>query len=250
MCWTSRSIRVFFIIIFLSACDSTVDQPGICISFDDRTIREWEQLSGLFDRYNAKVTFFITQFDSLSAEEVLILKKMKAKGHEIGSHGAIHVVSEHYIQEHGYSAYLTNEVDRSIAVMEKADLRPTSFAYPYGASFWFTDYFLLKRFDVLRGVAIKPDGRRISDVDDIFSDGDDNSVSALGFDYNSRLTRSDIDEGIERAIRENEVILFYAHFPGEDSLNPYSFDPELLEYMLNKTRLNDLKFYTVSELKK
>lgn len=233
---------------FLSACDSTVDGPGICISFDDRTIREWEKLSDLFDRYNAKVTFFVTQFDSLSHEEVLILQKMKAKGHEIGSHGAIHVISEHYIQEHGYSEYLANEVDRSVGEMTKAGLKPTSFAYPYGASYWFTDYLLLKRFNVLRGVSIKPEGTKISDVDDIFSDGDDNSVSALGFDYSSRLLKGDIDEGIERAIRENEVILFYGHVPGEDSLNPYTFDQQLLEYMLNSAQSKDLKFYTISEL--
>ena len=44
---------------------------------------------------------------------------LKAGGHEIGSHGAIHVVSEYYIKEFGYDAYLEHEIDKNTARHER-----------------------------------------------------------------------------------------------------------------------------------
>jgi peptidoglycan/xylan/chitin deacetylase (PgdA/CDA1 family) len=234
-------------LVWTCSCSSNVE-PGICISFDDRTIHEWEQLSGLFDRYNAKATFFITQIDSLSEEEVAILQKMKSRGHEIGSHGALHVLSEFYIQKHGYTDYLAKEIDRSIAGMDSVGLKPTAFAYPYGAPYWFTDYLILKRFEVIRKVAVKPETTPITDVDEIFSNGNDDIVMALGFDYISRLSREDIDDAIERVIEKKEVVSFYSHYPNKDSTDSYSFDSRLFEYMLKTAQAQGLRFYTVSEL--
>jgi len=36
--------------------------------------------------------------------------------------------------------------------MKKHGFDPKSFAYPYGAKYWFTDMMLLKKFKILRGV--------------------------------------------------------------------------------------------------
>lgn len=113
---TSVSAKCFLlllaVVVWFSACQSgTKRKAGICISFDDRSIYEWQTFSGLLDRYNAKVTFFVTQFDSLNEQEIEILKDFKRKGHEIGCHGALHVISENYITEHGYAKYLQNEVE-------------------------------------------------------------------------------------------------------------------------------------------
>jgi peptidoglycan/xylan/chitin deacetylase (PgdA/CDA1 family) len=230
-------------------CDSNLEfHPGICISFDDRTIHEWNELSPLFDRYGAKVTFFVTQFDSLDEEEIAILKKLKAKGHEIGSHGAMHVISEHYIQEHGYRKYLENEIDQGVSSMEKQGLKPTSFAYPYGAKYWFTDYLLLKRFKVIRDVAVMPEDDALKQLDDIFISDRDDNVSALGFDYGSKLTIDNIKPGIERAIRQKEILMLYGHYPGSDTTDNYTFDKNLLEEILKLARERGLRFYCVSEL--
>ena len=48
----------------------------------------------LLKQYNSHVTFFITQFDSLDSGEIKMLRELEKEGHEIGSHGALHVVSE------------------------------------------------------------------------------------------------------------------------------------------------------------
>ena len=106
----------------------------------------------LLKKYNSRVTFFITQFDSLEPSEIEMLKELEKEGHEIGSHGALHVVSENYIKAKTYKEYIENEIDASIFSMKKKGVTPKSFAYPYGAKYWFTDMLLLKKFRILRGV--------------------------------------------------------------------------------------------------
>jgi peptidoglycan-N-acetylglucosamine deacetylase len=249
---SNRNIICVFcvgIVSYFSGCNSNSElKPGICVSFDDRTIREWKELSPLFDRYGAKVTFFVTQFDSLDEEEISILEELKAKGHEIGSHGAMHVISEHYIQEHGYRKYLENEIDQSVSSMEKQGLKPTSFAYPYGAKYWFTDYLLLKRFKVVRGVAVMPTNADIATVDDIYLSRRDNDVSALGFDHGMNLKPDDLKRAFDRACVNNEVVMLYGHSPSSDSSDAYTFDLKFLEEMLRMGQERKLRYYLVSEL--
>ena len=81
-----------------------------------------------------------------------MLRQLENEGHEIGSHGALHVLSENYIRENSYDEYIKNEIDANIFAMKKHGFDPKSFAYPYGAKYWFTDMMLLKKFKILRGV--------------------------------------------------------------------------------------------------
>jgi len=80
------------------------------------------------------VTFFITQFDSLTPDEIGLLHRFEDEGHEIGSHGALHVLSEHYIREHSYQDYLEKEIGKNLQSMRKHGFNPRSFAIPMGQS--------------------------------------------------------------------------------------------------------------------
>jgi peptidoglycan/xylan/chitin deacetylase (PgdA/CDA1 family) len=236
------------LLLFGGCKETSLRQPGICLSFDDRSVSEWYALRPLLNKYNAKVTFFITQFDSLSSSEIRLLKELKMDGHEIGSHGAMHVLSENYIKEHSYNDYLKNEIDRNIIQMEKAGFHPTSFAYPFGAKYWFTDYLLLKRFKVLRGdVALQDD---ILSMDNIYCDfTNDKSLFAVSIDVNSGLNREAASKAMKRAMMRREAILFYGHVPGaRSSVKGYQFDVEFLEYILMEANQHHLKFFKVSEL--
>jgi peptidoglycan-N-acetylglucosamine deacetylase len=222
--------------------------PGVCISFDDRTIHEWSEMSHLFKRYDAKVTFFITQFDSLDKDEIELLTSLRNQGHEIGSHGALHVISEHYIKANGYKQYLADEVDSNTLAMTNAGFAPTSFAYPYGAKYWFTDYLLLKRFSAIRGVAANPKDGRLDQFDDIFVSAAADEFDAVSFDYGSDLAVKDLRRAMARATQNNEILMLYAHCPGSDESDPYTFDVSLLELILKEAYENKLRFYTVSEI--
>lgn len=242
-----------FLIFILASCGSNESRraSGICISFDDRTVREWYGIRDLLKEYDAKVTFFITQFDSLDSSEVTMLRELAMDGHEIGSHGALHVMSEKYIKENSYKRYLRDEIRSSISSMKEAGFEPLSFAYPYGSKYWFTDFLLLKDFRILRGVTGLNRQKDLTLLDDIYFDfDDDRTVSAIGIDRGSGLTEIMIRQAMQRAADRNEVLLLYGHCPANATEGAsYNFDVTLLEFILIEANENKLKFYKISELK-
>lgn len=249
---TMKIVSHVLIVLFLVSCKEN-DSPqsgGICISFDDRTISEWHGMRELLKQYNTKVTFFVSQFDSLDSSEITMLKELAMDGHEIGSHGALHVVSENYIKENSFKEYLANEIHSSISSMKQAGFEPSSFAYPYGSKYWFTDFLLLRDFGTLRGVTPLNPERDLSLIDEIYFEFDgDRTVSAIAIDRISGLTSDMIQQGMKRAIEQNEVLLLYGHYPGNvDEKNPYNFDVSLLEYILKEATENNLKSYKMTEL--
>jgi len=231
--------------------ESNKDQPGICLSFDDRTIDEWYQMRPLLNQYNAKVTFFVTQFDSLTQEEISKLWILKSEGHEIGSHGAMHVLAEHYIKENSYSKYMRLEIDSSINSMRNANFEPVSFAYPYGASYWFTDYLIGRKFEIIRNVyALKTD-EDITLANDIYISPHKNKIVwALGIDVANHLSKEKITHALNRTSEAKKVLMLYGHVPSiKNKKNPYSFDLILLEYILLEAQKRSLKFYLIKELR-
>jgi hypothetical protein len=134
--------------------------------------------------------------------------------------------------------------------MKKEGFNPESFAYPYGAKYWFTDFLLHKRFKVLRSVAGIPADKDLTKLDDIYY-GFDNShtLSALGIDQNSGVTNEMIQHAMKRASQKKEVLSLYGHSPtNKTDSNSYSFDIKRLEFILKEAKKNDFAYYTISEL--
>lgn len=204
-------------------------------------------MNSLLERYNAKVTFFVSQFDSLDENEIRLLHELEKKGHEIGSHGAMHVVSEYFIKEKGYTDYLSNEVDQSIASMKKAGFDPVSFAYPYGAKYWFTDYLILKRFKSVRGVSPVNVEKDLTQIDEIYSHYNSNKFSAIGLDKNMNLSNDLVQKALLRAKQNKEVLFLYGHYPGSGS-DGYQFNIHFLEFILKETKEQGLRFYLFKDL--
>lgn len=235
----------------LNSCQRSDRKPGICLSFDDRSIAGWYAMRDLLKQYHAKTTFFITQFDSLTPKEIEMLKELESDGHEISSHGALHVSSEKYIKEYSYSAYLANEVERSLVSMGNAGFHPTAFAYPYGAKYWFTDLLITKKVKVTRGVAALEMNEKIENLDDIYYDFDGRrNFYALGIDTNSGFTRDMVVKAVKRARDSREVLFLYGHQPTSVYKSGYFFDVPFLKFILEQAREKHLQFYTFSELQK
>jgi len=241
---------ILSLVIGLSSCNKQPRTPGICLSLDDRSVKGWYALRSTFKEYGAHVTFFVTQFDSLSPSEIQMLRQLQSDGHEIASHGALHVQAEQYIKEHSYSEYVTNEIDPGISSMQKAGFQPVSFAYPYGSKYWFTDYLLLKKFKTTRGVAFLKKGQSIADLDDIFYGFDGNrKLSSLEIDGQSPLSQTMITQAMERAQGKEEVLLLSGHQPSDSSeAGAYSFDREVLRFILDQAKSRRLRFYRVKDL--
>jgi peptidoglycan/xylan/chitin deacetylase (PgdA/CDA1 family) len=237
-------------ILSLTACKQEARKHGgINISFDDRSVTEWFKLKDVLLKYEVKATFFVAQFDSLNLTEIEMLRQLQTDGHEIASHGALHVMSENYIKENSYKAYLENEIDASVSAMERNGFHPQSFAYPFGSKYWFTDFLLLKKFKVVRGV------EPLKSVDVESNDGvfhkfnNNRIVSALSIDKNSGLDSATVRNLLQRANRSKEVVLLYGHAPATQlSDSDYTFDVQFLEFIFSEARRCNLKFYTTSEL--
>lgn len=242
-------MQIFYVIILIIICWSChgpkEKKSGIWLSFDDRNIEQWFELRDLFNENNVQVTFFITQPDSLTKEEIHKLHILQDDGHEIGFHGTMHVLSEFYIKEHGYRKYLNLEIDNGLETMKSHGFNCSSFAYPYGAKYWFTDMLLKSRFDFTRGVLPLNKEKDMSKIDDIYYQFDgDRTLFAMSFDTNSGLESKMIENGIKRCSDKNEILMLYAHSPSTDLNKGYHFNIEILEGIIETAKKYRLKFYT------
>jgi peptidoglycan-N-acetylglucosamine deacetylase len=246
----TRSI-IFGIVLYsiMMSCNSRELKPGICLSFDDKYIDEWFQLRHLFNEHQAKVTFFISHFDSLSEAELKKLRILEADGHEIGSHGAGHFSAEKYIKQHGHLAYYKNEVVVNYKKMRAANIKACSFAYPYGSEFWFIDFFIYLKHKVIRGIAYAGVKYNLSDTDKFYVSGRTKKVYAAQIDYITKPTMEMIKPALKRTMDNNEILVLFGHKPDfEDNNEPYSFSVDLLAEILSEVRLLNLKYYRVCDL--
>ena len=256
-----KNILYLIFIIFFFACESkkTIHQAGIALSFDDRFVKEWASLRPLLKKYNVKSTFYITQPDSLSVEEVNILHELRKDGHEIGCHGAMHVRSMYYIWENSLEEYMENEIFQALKTMKKQGFTPKTFAHPGGSQMWYSDRELLKYFSILRDVSLKNRNlwgyeytREIDDMDEIYHQHDNTQrVNALLIDVGTKLTIEDLQKGLKRAKGEGSVMMIFGHKPLNENtkkINEYGFDIHFLEQILAESAKLELKFYRMDEL--
>ncbi len=256
--------KLFFyslIIIFITNCTTkkVIQKGGIAISFDDRFVNEWYQLRPIFKKYNAKVTFYISQPDSLSDEEVKLLHELQNEGHEIGCHSMNHERSVVYVEEHSLKEYMENEIFKAISSMKKQGFLPNTFAHPGGSQSWVSDRELLKIFTLLRDVSMKTRKlygyeyvQEVEEMNEIYHQHDNTQkVNALLIDTNANLTIEDIQKGLQRAKKEGSIIMLFGHKPLNkinQKSDEYGFDIQFLEQILVESAKLDLKSFTMQEL--
>lgn len=131
----------------------TVTGPGIALSFDDTSIDAWVATLPLFEQYGAKITFFLSRFQSLDAVGLADLHTLAAAGHDIEAHSILHLRAPEYVEENGLKAYLDDEAQPSIDALTGEGFDIVAYAYPFGARTSELDHALLERVTVLRSVA-------------------------------------------------------------------------------------------------
>lgn len=106
---------------------------GVTVGFDDDSVDTWFASRELFDRYDAKVTFFLTLYAKYGPEHRSMIHALAADGHGIEAHGVEHRDVVEYAAEHGMDAMLRDEVLPSLDVLTGDGFTPRVFAYPGGA---------------------------------------------------------------------------------------------------------------------
>jgi peptidoglycan/xylan/chitin deacetylase (PgdA/CDA1 family) len=232
---------------------------GIALSFDDRYLNEWTQLRPLLKKYNAHVTFYVTQFDSLTPQEVALLHQLQRDGHEIGAHGTAHIRVLDWLRGGGsLDDFFQYEIEAELISMRKAGFRPVTFAHVGGQQTWWTDRRLLRDyFKLLRDVSMTE--RKLSfltlrqpvfGMEEIYYHFDgDPTVHSLLIDQYTNITDTQLKDGLIRAKNTQSVLMLLGHRPlFTPSDEPYAFSVERLERLLAEAQRMGLKTYTMSEL--
>jgi hypothetical protein len=129
------------------------ERGGLLLSFDDTFVVDWYEGRELFDRYGAKVTFFVSRYDRLKPAQLTQLHQLYDDGHAIEAHSLNHLRASDYVIENGLAAYLHEEVLSELELMQADGFHPTVFAYPFGARTGELDDAILQYFDRVRAVS-------------------------------------------------------------------------------------------------
>jgi peptidoglycan/xylan/chitin deacetylase (PgdA/CDA1 family) len=210
------------------------DDSGILLSLDDNYQDQWRRYFDLFDRYGAKITFFIIGGFSSFCTEAL------NRGHDIGYHTMNHLNLPQVSREVFYEQTL-----REVESYRKAGIPLRSFAYPYGFSEPWMREALAGTFSVQRGFGVR---YCLYDKETVKT-GYIVSVSIDNIIYKS-------DTEFENAVT---MMLRTVKFIGKGSVVPltthtiagdaeWGITARRLEYLLQTARDLKLRFYRYGDL--
>jgi len=132
---------------------SAGEVPGsLALSFDDHDIAGWTALREMFVHYGARVTFFVSEYTSLTDDDKAELRQLQADGHDIEYHSTHHQNAEDYANAHGVDAYINDDILPGLQAMRADGWAPTIFAYPFGARTAATDKALEPLFEHIRAI--------------------------------------------------------------------------------------------------
>jgi len=220
-------------------------QSGVVISFDDDFVEEWFKVNDTLLPFDWKATFFVTQFQKFEPDKLQKIKRLKELGHEIGGHGFMHLNAQTFCSKFGTNEYLNQEISPMLVAMNKEDIFPTSFAYPFGARNPEVDNELLKKFEMIRGTTYgnaNPANQKCYFNNNrlVFGLGLDNHYSHFSIPYFISL--------LKYAKDKNKIVVFYAHKPVPIFQNKYETEYKTLIEICRYVKNNKMKFYKMSEL--
>jgi peptidoglycan/xylan/chitin deacetylase (PgdA/CDA1 family) len=106
----------------------TEDEAGILLSFDDDHWHIWREYFDVFDRYDAKVTFFVQ--GSMRSEGLAdFCAEALSRGHDLGFHS----VNHHDLTKVSRETFNAETIHAAEA-FSKAGIPFSAFAFPYGFS--------------------------------------------------------------------------------------------------------------------
>lgn len=123
---------------------------AVALTFDDLNVANWCAALPVFAEVGARVTFCVSHLHTATPEQVAGLHRLQETGHEIACHSRTHPRLLPYLERHGLTQWVTEELDRCIAEHRAAGFPAKSFASPFHA---FTEETLeacAKRFRVTR----------------------------------------------------------------------------------------------------
>lgn len=205
---------------------SRLTAPVASLSFDDFPRSAWTVGGPILERHGVRATYYPAGRFCGAVEDGLTyfrredLAAIAAAGHELGCHSFGH--------EHGprlITAELAADAERNAAFLAETlgELKPVSYAYPFGDASPRTKALAARRYAVSRG--IRP-GVNAGLID---------LAQLRAVPLEQRQWRNDFAERlIARATdpRRPGWIIFFSH-DVSDSPSPYGCTPEMLEWVID-----------------
>jgi peptidoglycan/xylan/chitin deacetylase (PgdA/CDA1 family) len=170
---------------------------------------------------------------------------LQKEGHEIAGHGYHHYNALKFVQKYGIEHYADQEINPMMDSMKKLSFNVTSFAYPYGERSDALDKILSSKFKIIRGRAF---GGQVPEKQNSYFEG---SKIVFAFDIDNSHIHFSIPyllELLDYAKKNNKILLLCGHKPVKNVTENYQTKFETLEFICKYMKLNDLKFYTLSDL--
>lgn len=224
------------------------EEPGIVFSFDDRSVEDWYSLKELFKENGVRASFFVCKPQELTEKDFQMLAELEEDGHEIGAHSTNHLKLEEFLQDHSLEEYVKEEIDYCKNFLEEKGFKVDSYAFPFGV---FTEELVQEveqDFSSLRGTAYTSEEIRMKDLEKVyFTCGKNHSfLYGVGIDQVYENSLEEIKIALEKAKKEEKIIVFYSHHVLRDDL--YTTKEETFKQIIEMGKELDLRFYTVRNL--
>lgn len=229
-----------------------LEKGGVVLTFDDRNFDDWVAAMPLFDKYEAKATFFIS--GAIDEKALATALELKRHGHAIGSHSVHHLSAIDYLKTHSAADFVQNEIMPQMIAFKAAGITPTAFAYPMSKNHPEVDRELLKVFRHLRTGKGIDSKREIIDYDKFFVPAQQIKDAGLlfgkGIDFapvSEDRTFEKIEAALTRAAQNGEILTLYAHqirVLGKGNF----ITPSALEHILKTAKELNLPFLTFDQL--
>ena len=213
------------------------EQSGILLSFDDDYWQAWRKHFDMFDRYGARVTFFVqgkiepgftNEVESFSLEAL-------ERGHDLG----FHTINHHDLRRVSRETFFAETIE-PITAFSRAGIPFSSFAFPFGFSYTWMHEALVPFFPFIRGYGVNIrllDTRTISGGYFVST-----AIDNIIFPDESRF-KNDIRLILLAAKFTGNTIVPFTTHDIADSVQ-WGITPGRLEFLLRTARELRLNFYT------
>lgn len=220
--------------------------PGVVLSFDDDYINDWYATDQKLKPYSWKASFCVSKLNTLSLKEIRKLQELQREGHEIAGHSFNHYNAVDFICDRTIDNYFDTEINPMIDLMQFYGFEISSFVYPFGSRNKKLDAALLNKFDIIRGRAFcetnpKKQGCYYDKKRLVFSFSIDDTHNHFNTPYLYKL--------LDFAKINNKILILNCHKTVNKVYGDYQTKNQTLEIVCKYVRKNNMKFYSLSDLK-
>lgn len=242
-------IILLFCTFFLFSCESDKKNPsykaGVVLTFDDEYVNEWFDADKKLSKYFWKATFCVSKINTLNRSEIDKLLILQKKGHEIAGHSFHHFNAINFVKKNGRDAYLKQEINPMLDMMNHYSLKVTSFAYPFGFRNTTIDKVLLDKFKIIRGAtygAEDPSEQNCyyNNSRLVYGIGIDTKHPSFSIPYLLKL--------LNYAKKHHKILIMFGHKPVINATENYQTEMKTLELICKFVKQKHMKYYTLSEL--